>query len=200
MPDPSLFSLDTPLLTPPAGLTMPSTADCPLDVAMREMGTKEKSGARDNPEVVKYLKSCDARFVESAAKLENDETDWCSAFVNWCLAEVGITGTKHPRARSWIRWGLGTRLGTLRFGAIVVLTRTSDKSLGPTGKGHVGFLWERIGSELFLLGGNQNNRVKIKPYKESNLLCYMWPIQMPALPRLKQFPAGHLTPPSKVII
>ena len=85
----------------------PSSLDfCPwMDVAMQEIGTREfKNGS--NPKVVEYLQSCDARFASSGA-LENDESDWCSAFVSWCLQQSDIAGTKHPRARSWIRWGMG---------------------------------------------------------------------------------------------
>lgn len=180
-------------LTLSAGFELPPTEDCPwMAVAMREVGTKEKRGAGDNPQVVKYLKSCDTRFFGSAAEQNHDETSWCSCFVNWCLGQVGIAGTKHPRARSWLRWGLGRRIPGPRFGAIAVLTRSSDHSLAETGKGHVAFLWQEIGESLYLLGGNQSDAVKIQPYKKSNLLMYLWPAQ-PVLPR---GPGGLLTPPS----
>jgi uncharacterized protein (TIGR02594 family) len=175
---------------------IPSTATCPwMDYAMQEMGTREKSGARSNPEVVKYLASCDGRF---GGDLDDDRTDWCSAFVNWCLAQASIVGTNHTRARSWIRWGLGFRVTEPRFGAIAVFTRTRDHSLRPRGKGHVAFVWRKIGAEIYVLGGNQNNRVRIKPYPANNLLVYMWPSQTFTLQPRGPLSPGYLTPPSQI--
>ena len=182
-------------LTLDSEFAIPSTDACPwIDHALREMGTRQKRGARSNPDVVKYLATCDSR---TGSDLESDETDWCSAFVNWCLAQEGFVGTNHTRARSWIRWGLGFRLVQPRFGAIAVLTRTSDKSLKPRGKGHVAFLWSHIGDKLYLLGGNQGKKVQIKPYPADNLLVYMWPSQTFSLPKLQGRSTGYLTPPSR---
>jgi uncharacterized protein (TIGR02594 family) len=174
---------------------VPSTSGCPwMDHAMGEMGIAAKKGSASNKSVVKYLKSCDPRYADDGA-LATDETDWCSAFVNWCLAEASIPGTRHTRARSWIRWGLGFQINEPRFGAIAVLTRTKDKSLAPRGKGHVAFFWSISGDRLYLLGGNQGRKVSIKPFRKENLLCYLWPNQ---LCHLSKSEVGYLTPPSKL--
>ena len=175
-------------------IPMPSTEGCPwMEVAMGEMGIKAKDGHRSNPRVLKYLKACDPRFAERGA-LNDDETDWCSAFVNWCLAETGIPGTMHTRARSWLRWGLGMKITEPRFGAITVFTRSGDKSLKERGKGHVAFFWTLSGPQVYVLGGNQGREVSIKDYKLKNVLGYYWPNQLALVPRTK---VGYLTPPSK---
>jgi uncharacterized protein (TIGR02594 family) len=182
-------------LTLSPDFAIPSTEGCPwMERAMGEWGVKEKSGSRSNKNVIKYLKSCDANYAESGA-LKTDETDWCSAFVNWCLAEEGIPGTRRTRARSWIRWGLGFQLIEPRFGAITVLTRTSNKTLAETGKGHVGFFWSLSGPKVYLLGGNQDDRVKVKAYEAQNVLCYLWPNQFSTSPKPE---SAYLTPPSKL--
>jgi uncharacterized protein (TIGR02594 family) len=165
-----------------------------MDVAMGEMGIKARKGARSNPSVLKYLKACDPRFADDGA-LNDDETDWCSAFVNWCLAEVGIPGTMHTRARSWLRWGLGMKLTEPRLGAITVFTRSGDKSLKERGKGHVAFLWTLSGTRVYVLGGNQGRKVSIKHYKLTNVLGYYWPNQLALVPKTK---IGYLVPPSKL--
>ncbi|KKK66354.1 hypothetical protein LCGC14_2964930, partial [marine sediment metagenome] len=41
-----------------------------------------------------------------------DETPWCSSFVNFCVCEAGynpIKETGSARARSWLSWGVGVR-------------------------------------------------------------------------------------------
>ena len=160
-----------------------------MDIAMAEMGTKSRKGSKNNGSVIKYLKSCDP---DNGGGLDNDETDWCSAFVNWCMVEAGYNGTRHTRARSWLRWGLGIRLTRPSFGAIVVFTRTSDKSMGTHGKGHVSFYWEEIGDKIWVLGGNQGRSVSIKPYKKSNVLGYFWPTQYAMFPKGQN---AYLKPP-----
>lgn len=73
-----------------------------MSMARNEIGVKEYSGSADNPDVVKYLKSVDTLSISAQ---RNDETAWCSAFVNWCMEEVGIKGTEKANARSWLKWG-----------------------------------------------------------------------------------------------
>jgi uncharacterized protein (TIGR02594 family) len=131
--------------------------------AFGEVGQHEVKGtSANNPRIQEYL---------AAASLPHDpdETPWCSAFVNWCMKQAGIQGTGRANARSWLSWG--PCLAKPTYGAVTILWR--DKRNGA--KGHVAFYTgERQGS-LVLLGGNQDNQVKIKDYGSGRLLGYRWP-------------------------
>lgn len=134
-----------------------------MTIARREIGTKEFSGTADNPEVVKYLKSVDTL---SRSHQRNDETPWCSAFVNWCMEEVDIEGTESAAARSWLNWG--KKLSTPTVGCVVVLWRKKRSSF----MGHVGFFVKETSDKIFILGGNQSDAVNIKPFSKNRLLGY----------------------------
>lgn len=134
-----------------------------MQVARGEMGTIEFLGSADNPEVVKYLKSVDNISISAQ---RNDETAWCSAFVNWCLEQAGINGTKNAAARSWLKWG--RKLTKPEPGCIVVLWRGSPDGL----MGHVGFFVKETSNYVYLLGGNQGDQVNISKYSRVRILGY----------------------------
>jgi uncharacterized protein (TIGR02594 family) len=131
-----------------------------LGTACLEIGVKEVIGEEDNPRIVEYHSA-------TSLKATDDETPWCSAFVNWVLKEAGFQGTGNAMARSFLNWG--KFLPSPRPGCIVVLKRGEPPS------GHVGFYLGQSSSGLFyLLGGNQSNMVKISQYKEEDVLGYRW--------------------------
>jgi uncharacterized protein (TIGR02594 family) len=135
------------------------------EIAKREMETSvaETPGPGDNPRIVEFHKSTHL----SASLADDDETPWCSSFVNWCVEQAGFQGTNSARAKSWLNWG--SALDTPREGCIVVLNRTKDPS-----KGHVGFFVSEEGSKIQILGGNQNNEINISGYAKSRLAGYRW--------------------------
>lgn len=116
-----------------------------MAVAGQELGVREYPGMPNSPHVLKYFSA-----VGNLSKLaaSRDETPWCSAFVNWCMARAGYQGTRSALARSWMRWG--RRLETPHPGCIVVFSR--EKIFG-----HVGFYLGETSSEILVLGGNQQN-------------------------------------------
>jgi uncharacterized protein (TIGR02594 family) len=129
-----------------------------MDHAFAERGVKELLGQGSNPRVLEYL-----RTTTLPAKLAaDDETPWCSAFVNWCVTRSGLKGTDSAAARSWLTWG--QPLEVPRRGCVAVLSRA--------GGGHVGFYLRTVGSTLHLFGGNQNNLVGTRAYDRSRLLGY----------------------------
>jgi lysozyme family protein len=71
-------------------------------------------------------------------------------------------------ARSYLAWG--ETLSEPRTGAVAVLSRGSDPSLG-----HVGFLVGLTPSEAVLLGGNQGDAVSVATFPRSRLLGLRWP-------------------------
>ena len=103
----------------------------------------------------------------------DDETAWCSSFVNWCLQEAGIQGTHSALAATWLNWG--TLCGP-EVGAVTVIREFNPPR---TRSGyHVGFWIEDTGSHFKLLGGNQSKRVKISSYPRSGWtpVGHRWPI------------------------
>lgn len=129
-------------------------------VAARERGVLEVPGIEDNPRIMEYLSTVRGNWP-------GDETPWCSAFVNWCVVQVGLQGTDSARARSWLDWGVTTAKPT--FGCIVVLWRGSPASTS----GHVGFFAGSDDREsIRLLGGNQKNRVCVATYPAARVVDY----------------------------
>jgi uncharacterized protein (TIGR02594 family) len=132
-----------------------------MPVALQEIGVKEYAGAADNPRIVEYLSSTNLGPIERS----NDETFWCSAFVNWCVEKAGYEGTDSAWAKSWLTWGKEVKKP--RRGCITVFTRN--------GGGHVAFYVSKSSSGIRVLGGNQSDAVNISTYGASKLLGYRIP-------------------------
>ncbi len=132
-----------------------------MAIAVSELGVAEVPGPGDNPRIQEYLRSTDLdRQLAS-----NDETPWCSGFVNWCIEKAGYAGTNSARARSWLHWG--KPLTTPRRGCITVFTRD--------GGGHVAFYVGETTTHYVVLGGNQGNRVCVANYEKARLLGFRLP-------------------------
>lgn len=110
-------------------------------------GVAEVPGTPDNPRILEYQKTANMQL--------DDETPWCSAFANWCVKQAGIAGTRKGNARSWRTWGQA--LDVPRVGAVVVFWRDDPNSA----KGHVAFYVRNDGTNIWVLGGNQGNRVSV---------------------------------------
>jgi uncharacterized protein (TIGR02594 family) len=77
----------------------------------------EISGPEDNPRIVAYHQT-------TTLGADENETPWCSSFVNWYVEQGGLQGTRSALARSWL--DSGKPLTTPRRGYIVVLSRGSN--------------------------------------------------------------------------
>jgi uncharacterized protein (TIGR02594 family) len=140
-----------------------------MKYAIRELGVKEFAGVADNPRVVEYLSSTNLGVAER----NNDETYWCSAFVNWCVEKAGYAGTDSAWARSWEHWG--KKITSPRRGCIVVFKRPCRR--GDTVKrcGHIGFYVGSSGTKVKVLGGNQADKVSYDEFLKSDVLSYRVP-------------------------
>jgi uncharacterized protein (TIGR02594 family) len=107
--------------------------------------------------IVKYAKESDFPWVN------DDETPWCSIFVNW----VGMKRSKKANARSWLRVGEST-INNPQPGHIVVFWRDKPESW----KGHVGIFlgYSSDKKRVFCLGGNQGNQVSVSAYFTDTVL------------------------------
>lgn len=134
-----------------------------LKIAIKEKGIEEVPGPGDNPRIVEYLKSTSLGAPDN----RNDETPWCSAFVNWCVEQAGLKGTNSAWARSWLEWGREQDIGDSWVGCICVLSRGDG--------GHVGFLVAYNDDQVKLLGGNQGNAVSEAWFSMDRVLGYRVP-------------------------
>lgn len=132
-----------------------------LELALKQIGIKEIAGKTDNPEVLKYFNE----IGYDGTKLK-DETAWCSAFVNWIAKKAGLPYTGKLNARSWLK--VGKKVLNPKMGDVVVFWRESPSSW----KGHVAFFVRETKNYVYVLGGNQNNQVKISAYPKKRLLQY----------------------------
>lgn len=126
--------------------------------------TEFKNGS--NPRIVEYLATCNGL---SSRQKADDDTAWCSAFVNWCITLSGVEGTNSPAARSWAKWGIQDTHPSQ--GSIVVWKRFqgAQGDMQLVG-GHVAFLLADEGEKLYVLGGNQSNKVCRRRYPRNGFL------------------------------
>jgi uncharacterized protein (TIGR02594 family) len=141
----------------------------PYALAERFVGTAEVSGHVDNPQVMAWL-------TADAAWPQNDEVPWCSGFVNWVCKIFRAPRSKSLRARSWLGVGTPVPLNEARRGFdVAIFKRGGGDQPGPEvldAPGHVAFFsaYEQGASGLYVLGGNQSNKVSVAPYLIDRLL------------------------------
>jgi uncharacterized protein (TIGR02594 family) len=131
-----------------------------MEFAFQEYGQKEIKGTSDNPRIKEYLK------VVGVGVYGHDETAWCSAFANWCMAQANIKGSGRANARSWLTWQGKLARGPV-YGCVVVLSRPPQ-----SWQGHVAFWVGENQSNPMLLGGNQGDTVSLRRYPRSRVLDY----------------------------
>jgi uncharacterized protein (TIGR02594 family) len=134
-----------------------------LKIAVAQLGQKEITGPADNPNIVNYAKEAGFDWVD------DDETPWCSIFVNWVAKKSGLNGSGKANARSWLLTGLNVD-ATPEPGDVVIFWRGDPNSW----QGHVGifFGFSIDGERVYCLGGNQGNQVSVSAYSIDNILGF----------------------------
>lgn len=127
--------------------------------ALQDLGTKEIPGPSNNPKIIKFLQSLDASIKE-------EETSWCSAAANYWANDLGLPRSKSLAARSWLTVGTKTDTPSIESNSIVVLWRVSPQSW----QGHVGVYVHHNKESVWILGGNQGDKVSIAEFPISQLL------------------------------
>jgi uncharacterized protein (TIGR02594 family) len=126
------------------------------DIAQRFVGQKEVPGDFSNPAVLAMLR------LDNPG-IKDDETPWCSGFMNWCAWLLRLPRSKSLAARSWLGVGHAVALDKAEVGYdVVVLSRPAA---GPAA-GHVGLFagLSQDGKNVLLLGGNQGDAVSIAEF------------------------------------
>lgn len=130
-----------------------------LKAALSKYGQTEIAGKEHNKEILNFAKEAGFPTVV------DDETAWCSIFMNWVAFKAGCERSKRMDARSWLK--IGTPVTLPDVGDVVVLKRGNSEW-----EGHVGLFINQVGDMIYVLGGNQSNSVRISPYSVSDLLGY----------------------------
>ena len=131
-----------------------------LEIMFAEYGLKEIPGEINNPRIVNFANEIGSTWVQ------NDEVAWCGIFMIWAAKQVGLERAETLDARSWLDVGL--KIDEPQLGDIVILWREAIHSW----KGHVGVYINHNKTSVYLLGGNQNNSVCIRPYLIDRVLGY----------------------------
>jgi uncharacterized protein (TIGR02594 family) len=127
--------------------------------AYEYVGLKEIKGNDHNLEILKMFNDIGCEWVK------DDETAWCSCFVNYLAQKIGVERSGKLTARSWLK--VGTSIISPIPGDIVVFWRESRNSW----KGHVGiYIGHDRKGDILCLGGNQNNEVNISTYSKNKVL------------------------------
>lgn len=136
------------------------------------LGEREVQGRMSNPMILAMLQ-LDANWPR------DDETPWCSAFLNLVCKRLGLPRSKSLRARSWLRIGHPVHLDEAQRGFdVVVLSRGKNAPDWTVlnAPGHVGLFSKQTKNPhtskrfVYLLGGNQDDSVSIKRYPASRVL------------------------------
>jgi uncharacterized protein (TIGR02594 family) len=135
-----------------------------MKYAYREIGVTEMPGKMHNPRILEYFSSPGL----PRPPVQDDETNWSSAFIHWVLGQAGISGSGSLLDRSWSKWG---KASDIKPGCIAVFWR--DRPDGSSG--HSGFVVSASEESLAILGGNQSDQVKITDLPKSRFLGCRWP-------------------------
>lgn len=116
-----------------------------------------------------------ATFLKSDGRTLGDPAvlPWCGDFVETCVALTvpkEVLPANPYYALNWMKFGIDAGPG-LRLGAIAVFKRD--------GGGHVGFAVGHDDAYIHVLGGNQDNMVKVSKISRTRLQGFRWPIHYP---------------------
>ena len=132
-----------------------------FEIALSQYGEREIFGVKDNQEIMKYYHEIGHN------EIKHDETAWCAAFVSWCMMKAGeINAPKTLLARDFLKFWKSIQ--EPEIGDLVIFWRGE-----PNGwSGHVGFFIREKDNLIYVLGGNQGNKVTISAYSKERLLGY----------------------------
>tara|TARA_Y100000401_G_scaffold115874_2_gene120399 strand:+ start:4623 stop:5084 length:462 start_codon:yes stop_codon:yes gene_type:complete len=137
-----------------------------LDCAMQYLGIKEVPGHKSNPAILAMLQM-DMKWPK------DDATPWCSAFANWVAFNMGLERSKSLRARSWLLVGKEESLEGANANCVVIFKRGRGRQPGPDvikAPGHVAFFSHLQDDKVWVVGGNQGDKVSIKAYPLTQVL------------------------------
>jgi uncharacterized protein (TIGR02594 family) len=130
-----------------------------LKTALSQYGVKEIIGNEHNQKIIEYARACGWSWVR------DDETPWCSIFMNWVALQSGYERSGRADARSWL--SVGEEVAVPETGDVVIFKRGNSEW-----QGHVGIYVSEEDGYINVLGGNQSDSVRIAKYSKADLLGY----------------------------
>ena len=123
-----------------------------IKVALSQYGITEIKGPENNPEIMKYFHETGRMWVN------NDETPWCDAAMDWCAMKTGLNYTPGLLAREWLQEGIEVKPEDvarliLEIPILVIFWRIRKIGI----YGHVGLGIRKTDTTVWSLGGNQGS-------------------------------------------
>jgi uncharacterized protein (TIGR02594 family) len=138
-----------------------------FSIGQRFVGLKEVAGSASNPLILAMLR-LDASWVQ------DDQTAWCSAWLNWVCWLLELPRSRSLAARSWLTVGRSIALTDAQPGFdVVVLSRGKQPQPDATvlqAPGHVGFYAGQDATSVQLLAGNQGDSVNVASFPKTRIL------------------------------
>ena len=134
--------------------------------ALSYAGHREIDGPGSNPIIL------DAVRVLFPNWKDDSSIAWCSCWMhliaeNNCLENPAANGHPTPgMAKSWLT--VGEKIDNPLPGDVAIFWRGSPSA----GTGHVALYCNRIGSEVFVFGGNQSNAITLSAYSVNRLIGF----------------------------
>ncbi len=150
----------------PVSPSQPITEPPWLALARPHLGLHEKPGPQTEGRIADFFR------VVGHPDITDDETPWCAAFVGAMLEQAGYSSSRSLLARSYLEWG--SPMAAPIPGAIAIFPRGRDP-----GAGHVAFVIAASGSDVKVIGGNQQDQVSIRSFKRNTLIGLRWPALEP---------------------
>lgn len=154
-----------------------------MEWARKYIGVTETPGKASNPIVGEF-------FALAGFPGLKDDVPWCAGFVAAMLKKAGLPNEVEPKMRLWAASyaRCGVALKAPVWGAIGVKTRQ--------GGGHVGFVVAASKDFIWLLGGNQGDRVSVARFPRSAFTAFRLPtgIDPKTLPKLPSSAIGAVNP------
>ncbi len=138
----------------------------PYEIAQRFVGTEEMPGHNMNTPMIMAWLTLDQAWPT------DDEVPWCAGFIGWCHWLAERPRTRSLRARSWLTIGTHWAIEGAQEGDVVIFNRAGAPH-DPTlidAPGHVAFFVRHDGTQVYVLGGNQSNTVKVSHYPKKDVL------------------------------
>lgn len=126
--------------------------------AYADLGVAEGPGKVNSKTVLAYYR--DAGHPE----IKHDEVPWCMAFVCAHLERNGVPSPKSLAVMDLDTWGEDVT-DSPQVGDVVRMWRESPKSW----KGHTGFYVRETKTHVYVLGGNQGDRVSIAAFPRNRI-------------------------------
>ena len=123
-------------------------------------GLSEIEGKKHNNQIISFFHELGYNYIN------DDETPWCAAFINYCAKKIGAQYATGLRARNWMKCGKSSNKPSI--GDVVVFGYGGKNSKS----GHVAMYISEDFDSIYCLGGNQSNMVTISSYCKSDLLGY----------------------------